>query len=58
MIQFIVVDEISLGLVCKELSLGFVVGYCPQLEVLGDWFLLVRLAVGRFDDKYHFALGP
>jgi hypothetical protein len=43
MIQFIIVDEISLVLVRKEPSLGFVVGYCPQMEVHGDCFLPVRL---------------
>jgi hypothetical protein len=58
MIQFIIVDEISLVLVRKEPSPGFVVGYCPQMEVHGDWFLPVRLWVGRFNDNYNYALGP
>jgi hypothetical protein len=58
MIQFIVVDEISLGPAHEMLGLGFIIGYCSQPEVLRDWFSPVYLRVGRSDDSRYLTLGP
>jgi hypothetical protein len=58
MIQFIVVDEISLGPAREVLGLGFVIGYCPQPEVLRDWFSPVYLRAGRSDDSRYLTLRP
>jgi hypothetical protein len=37
-------------------GLSFIICYCPQLEVLRDWFLLVHLEIGRPDNSYYFSL--
>jgi hypothetical protein len=36
-------------------GLGYVVWYCHQLEVFGDWFLAVRHGVRRPDNNYYFS---
>ena len=52
MIQFIVVDEISLGPAREVLGLGFVIGYCPQPEVLRDWFSPIYIEVKQPDNYF------
>jgi hypothetical protein len=49
------VNEVPFGPTCE--ALGFVIWYCPTLEILEDKFLLVYIGVRRADNSYYFFLG-
>jgi hypothetical protein len=57
-IQFIVVDEIPFGLVCKASHFGFIIGYCPSQRYLEIGFCQSTSGMGSLTTSTISPSGP
>jgi hypothetical protein len=57
-IQFIVVDEIPFGPVCKASHFGFIIGYCPSQRYLEIGFCQSTSGMGSLTTSTISPSGP
>jgi hypothetical protein len=54
MILLSIVDEVPLSPGHQASGLCFIIQYCSEVDVFGDWFPPVRVGAGRPDNGHYF----